>query len=318
MSSPTGMLFYDPRAKPLSTNGQFQPGCYLLFYGTGTTTLANVYADGGLTTLLSQTPGTSPPSCTAASDGRFVPIYLDPSVIYRVQLYTAGGIPLEDTDPYVPLPIPTPILILIADIAALEAEVAALETAVSTLQTGTAWTSITGIPAPIVALGASTPPDLGTTFWRDDGTWAVPSLVGSTTVAAISVDIPCGTSFTALIAGQQVKPGKTYLAEFGDTFVTAGAGNCTTEITSDQAGVITPAGAGTQTQTETTTTLVSGQSSNIASGTTPVFTTSTQFYTGNGVFSVDATTTSVTLSVKVNAGTLTAKAGGYLRLTQLN
>src|SRR5258706_8030536 len=97
MSSPLGFLFFDPRAKPLSTAGIYQPGCYLQFYLTGTTTFTNVYADGNLTTPLSQTPISG--NTTAAADGRFVPIYLDPSTIYRVQLYSAVGILLEDTDP---------------------------------------------------------------------------------------------------------------------------------------------------------------------------------------------------------------------------
>lgn len=102
MSNPTGVLFVDPQAKPLSTVGQPQAGAYLLFYLTGTTTPANVYADGLLTTPLSQVPGTTQPSCTADSAGRFNPIYMDPAVIYRVQFYNAGGSKLQDTDPYVP------------------------------------------------------------------------------------------------------------------------------------------------------------------------------------------------------------------------
>jgi hypothetical protein len=98
-ATPTGFLFYDGRAKPLSTLGQFMAGCYLQFYLTGTTTLTNVYADGALATPLSQTPGTG--GTTAASDGRFTPIYLNPATVYRYQLYTAGAVLLEDVDPFV-------------------------------------------------------------------------------------------------------------------------------------------------------------------------------------------------------------------------
>lgn len=104
-AAPTGALFYEPRVKPLSTTGQQQPGAYYQFYLTGTTTSTPVYADGELSTILSQTPGTG--GTTAASDGRLVPIYLDPDIIYRVQLYSAVGVLLEDTDPYVPLPLST-------------------------------------------------------------------------------------------------------------------------------------------------------------------------------------------------------------------
>lgn len=102
---PTGILFYEPRAKPLSTIGLIQPGAYYQFYLTGTTTPTNVYADGGLVTPLSQVPGTG--GTTAASDGRLVPIYLNPSITYRVQLYSAVNTLLEDTDPFVPQPLPS-------------------------------------------------------------------------------------------------------------------------------------------------------------------------------------------------------------------
>jgi hypothetical protein len=101
MTTPTGFLFYDPRSKPLSTTGVFQAGSYYQFYTTGTTNLANVYADGALTSPLSQVPGAAQPSTTADGFGRFVPIYLNPAVIYRVQLYNSVGQLLEDTDPYV-------------------------------------------------------------------------------------------------------------------------------------------------------------------------------------------------------------------------
>lgn len=100
-SLPTGILFNDPQARPLSNSGQFQPGAYYLFYLTGSTTPVNVYADGALTTPLSQVPAQAQPSCTADAFGRFNPIYLNPAVVYRVQLFTSAGIKTEDTDPYV-------------------------------------------------------------------------------------------------------------------------------------------------------------------------------------------------------------------------
>lgn len=105
MTTPTGALFADPRVKPLSTTGQFQAGCYYCYFLTGTTTPTNVYSDGLLSTPLSQpTPGSVNPTggTVSAADGRFVPIYLNPAIIYRAQLYSAAGSLLEDTDPYVP------------------------------------------------------------------------------------------------------------------------------------------------------------------------------------------------------------------------
>lgn len=105
MTTPTGNLFFEPRDKPLSTTGQFQAGCYRCYFVTGGTTPTAVYADGLLTTPLSQpVAGSVNPSAGTVSDsaGRFVAIYLDPAVIYRAQLYSAAGSLLDDTDPYIP------------------------------------------------------------------------------------------------------------------------------------------------------------------------------------------------------------------------
>lgn len=95
MTIPTGILFYDPQAKPLDINGKFQAGCYLVFYLTGTTSVAPVFADGNLTVSLGN-------QVTADGNGRFAPLYLNPSTIYRVQLFDANNNKLEDVDPYVP------------------------------------------------------------------------------------------------------------------------------------------------------------------------------------------------------------------------
>lgn len=99
MAAPTGILFNDPYNKPLSAAGQFMAGCTRVFYLSQTTTLAPVYQDGFLQFPYSQTPT----PITADSAGRFSPIYLDPTIAYRCQLFTAGGILLEDADPYVSL-----------------------------------------------------------------------------------------------------------------------------------------------------------------------------------------------------------------------
>jgi hypothetical protein len=107
MSTPTGILFNEPQSQPLSSVGALQAGAYRIFYLTGTTTPANVYADGFLATPLSQTPGAAQPSCTANSAGQFNAIYLNPSTIYRCQLFSALGVKLEDVDPYVPSATPT-------------------------------------------------------------------------------------------------------------------------------------------------------------------------------------------------------------------
>jgi hypothetical protein len=100
---PTGVLFYEPRNTPISTAGLVQPNCQRRFYLSGGTTLAPVYQDGALVNVFSQ----SPTLITADINGRFPPIYLDPSLVYRAQLLSSlalGSAVLEDVDPVVPSP----------------------------------------------------------------------------------------------------------------------------------------------------------------------------------------------------------------------
>ena len=93
-----GILFYEPYNKPLSALGKFQPGCYRIFYQTGSSTvLAPVYKDPELLYPYEQ----SPAPITADSNGRFKPIFLDPTITYHIQLFSSGGVLLEDVDPYV-------------------------------------------------------------------------------------------------------------------------------------------------------------------------------------------------------------------------
>lgn len=106
MAMPQGVLLTEPQNKPLSPTGQVQAGAYRKFFLTGTLAVAPVYQDGALVTTLSQVPGQAQPSCTADGNGRFNPIYLDPKVIYRAQLFNAANSLQEDVDPYVPAPTP--------------------------------------------------------------------------------------------------------------------------------------------------------------------------------------------------------------------
>lgn len=98
MALPTGLLFTEPRNQPLNTAGNLQPGSMRRFYLTGTTTLATVFTDGLLTNPYSQSPNL----ITADGFGRFPAIYLDPAIVYRVQLLAQDGVTvLEDIDPYI-------------------------------------------------------------------------------------------------------------------------------------------------------------------------------------------------------------------------
>src|ERR1700677_4713820 len=65
------------------------------FFLSGTSTPANVYQNGTLTTAFPITG-----FVTSDNFGRFPPIYLDPSVIYRVQLYDNTNTLRWQVDPY--------------------------------------------------------------------------------------------------------------------------------------------------------------------------------------------------------------------------
>jgi Pectate lyase superfamily protein len=182
MSTPTGILFYDPQVQMFSAISQQHAGAYYLFFLTGTLTVAHVYTDGLLTTRLPQVPGAAQPSCTADSAGHFNPIYLNPRTIYRVQLFTAGGVKLKDTDPYVP---PAPYVPTQADIGALlypqtSAEIAAGSTPVNV------WLA----PGNVLRYGTNTNP--GTT----DMTAAIQAALNQSTnagVGAAPVYLPTNT-----------------------------------------------------------------------------------------------------------------------------
>lgn len=88
-------LYYDPCPVPLSLLGRVMPGCQYTFYITGTTTLTPIYADEGLSGQLDN-------PLTSDANGRFPPIYVDPAIVYRVQLHDADGTLLYDVDPVHP------------------------------------------------------------------------------------------------------------------------------------------------------------------------------------------------------------------------
>jgi hypothetical protein len=126
MATPIGALFQNPIVKPLSSNATFMSGCTASFYLTGTTTPANVYANATLATPLAN-PLSADPS------GTFPAIYLDPSVVYRVQIKTSTGVLISDTDPYV---VPSSITGLTAQfIGGLLYPVTAAEQALSVVPT---------------------------------------------------------------------------------------------------------------------------------------------------------------------------------------
>lgn len=100
----TGQLFYDPVARPLSATGASLPNGFYNFYVSGTTNAAQVYQDPGLTTPFPAVlfNGVLSTIVTADGTGAMPPMYLNPVVIYRVQLYNSSAQLIEDVDPYIP------------------------------------------------------------------------------------------------------------------------------------------------------------------------------------------------------------------------
>lgn len=93
----TAPVFVSPWFRPLDSAGAIMPGAKLIFYVSETTTPTDVYSDGDLSTALGN-------EVLADASGRFAPFYLDPRVLYRVQLYDADDVlqPDGDVDPLIP------------------------------------------------------------------------------------------------------------------------------------------------------------------------------------------------------------------------
>lgn len=85
-------IFAFSSQQALDTAASVVSGATLTFSLTGTSTPANAYSDSALTT-----PVANPLSADAA--GVFIPVFLDPSVVYRVVLKTQAGAVLETWDP---------------------------------------------------------------------------------------------------------------------------------------------------------------------------------------------------------------------------
>jgi hypothetical protein len=88
----TGTLLAAPVYRAVDQNGAPMAGALLQFYLTGTTTPTNIYTSSALSTPLSN-------PVVADSGGLFPAIYLDPTVVYRMQLLTSASVLVKDIDP---------------------------------------------------------------------------------------------------------------------------------------------------------------------------------------------------------------------------
>ena len=88
----TGTLLTQPVIRAVDASGLPIPGARLQFYITGTTTPTPVYSGASLATALAN-------PVAADSGGLFAPIFLDPTVVYRVQFLNSSGSLIQDIDP---------------------------------------------------------------------------------------------------------------------------------------------------------------------------------------------------------------------------
>ncbi len=88
----TGLFLPQPLIRAVDASGAPLPGARMQFYLTGSTTPAVAYANAALSTPLSN-------PVVADSGGLFPPIWLDPAVVYRLQVLTSAGALIQDIDP---------------------------------------------------------------------------------------------------------------------------------------------------------------------------------------------------------------------------
>lgn len=88
-------LFHEPFFAPPSDAGATLPGAKLNFYQTGTTTRQDTYTTSALSVAHAN-------PVVADANGRFPPIYLDPSLVqYKAVLTDANDVEIDTVDPYV-------------------------------------------------------------------------------------------------------------------------------------------------------------------------------------------------------------------------
>lgn len=79
--------------RPFDDNGSPMPGCYVKFFETLTTTPTEVFDAAGVSLGV---------SVASNGAGIFPALYGDPSVVYRMQLFTAANVLVSDDDPIHP------------------------------------------------------------------------------------------------------------------------------------------------------------------------------------------------------------------------
>ncbi len=179
----TGTLLTQPVIRAVDAGGLPLPGARMQFFATGTTTPAPVYSTASLTTPLAN-------PVTADSGGLFAPIYLDPSVVYRMQLLSAAGNLVRDVDP-----VNTPIVNAAQSITA-----AMLQAGAATANLGFTPLARAGDTATNLSLAYTSPSPLsagylGTPRNEQDGNYSFTlsdcgKMVRSTAASAVTYVLP--------------------------------------------------------------------------------------------------------------------------------
>jgi hypothetical protein len=247
----TGMLLPVPALRAVDQDGAPMSGALLQFYLSGTTTPTPVYSDKTLGTPLAN-------PVASDSAGLFPPIFIDPAVALRAQLYTSAMSLIQDVDPVAP-PFNPPAGSVTAAMLAAGAALASLgytpvnkagDTATNLVLAVSALSSASAgyLGAPVNTQNADytlTPTDAGRLIFANTGgpyAWTIPPVAtaawppGTTIVfrslAGSAVTLTRGAGVTLRIAGSGTSQ-DVALAEWGlasaimeenDSWVINGAG----------------------------------------------------------------------------------------------
>lgn len=176
----TAQTYYSPFIPTFGSNGAPVAGAKLVFYYTGTTTYAPIYADSGLVTQLAN-------PVVADAAGKYPSIYLSSSITYRVRQLDPNGAQIgTDYDPYIPGAIDTGAA---SGAATSAAAAAASASAASTSATNAATSASTASSA------ATTAQNYATTAVNAPGTSADSTTSLTIGTGSQSLTVTTGKSF---------------------------------------------------------------------------------------------------------------------------
>lgn len=208
-----GVLLSNPIFDLNDANGKPLGGALATFYLTGTTTLADIYADADLSTPLDN-------PLEADSAGRWVSIYLDPAITYALKLEKADGADIRTIDP-----INSPVTALASNVTFTQGGTGAVNrTAQAKLRETVSvldfWESGDHGPAILAALTYLDSIG-GGTLWFPPGDYTITTPIAKVLSEGVSIHI---VGYGAFINGTSVTgstPGDTSLITLGGQRLTS-------------------------------------------------------------------------------------------------